>query len=306
MKYVFGHKNPDTDSIIAAMVMTEYLSKKGEKAKAYRQGNITKEVKFVLDYLNLEEPELLPELEAGTEVVLVDHNNPLETVENLDDLIVTHVVDHHAIKLNTGYHLNYRAEALGCTNSVLFKMFKEAGFEISKTTAIMMLSAIISDTLLFKSLTFTEEEKEIVEELTKIAGIDVEEYGLKLLKAGTDISDLTGSEILNVDAKTKNDFNVYIKISQINTADIDEVLLRKEELEEAINKEIKEEKFDLFILLITDIVKANSAAIIMGDRIDVAETAFNIKLKETTTFLKGVISRKKQVIPPLEEALRNS
>lgn len=306
MKYVFGHKNPDTDTIISAMIMTEFLNKKGVEAKAFRQGNINKEVQFVLDYLKLDAPELLPELEAGTEVVLVDHNNPTETVDNLDDLIVTDVVDHHAIKLNTGYPLNYRAEAVGCTNTILYKMFKEAGFEISKTTAIMMLSAIISDSLLFKSPTFTPEDQKIVEELDVIANIDIERYGLALLKAGTDLSDLSAREILKLDAKTKEDFDTIITIAQVNTADIDDVLQREEELKKAINDEIKENSLDLFILLITDIVNANSMAIIMGDKSDVAEDAFNNKVEEDKMFLEGVISRKKQVIPPIEEVLRNN
>ena len=164
MKYVFGHKNPDTDTIMSAIVMTEYLNKKGIEAKAFRQGNTTNEVQFVLDYLKIDAPELLPELESGVEVVLVDHNNPTETVENLNDLVVTDVVDHHSVKLRTAYPLNYRAEAVGCTNTILYKMFKESNFEISKQTAMMMLSAIISDSLLFKSPTFTLEDKEVVED----------------------------------------------------------------------------------------------------------------------------------------------
>lgn len=305
MKYVFGHKNPDTDSIISALVMTEYLNKKGIDAKAYRQGDITKEVQFVLDYIGIEAPELLPKLEAGTEVVLVDHNNPTETVDNLNELIVTDVVDHHALKLNTGYPLNYRAEAIGCTNSILYKMFKEAGFEISKNTAIMMLSAIISDSLLFKSMTFTDEDKKIVDELKTIVDIDVEKYGLELLKAGTDISDLTASQIINADAKAGKVMDVYMKISQINTADINDVLLREDELKDAINKEIEEKKINLFILLITDIINGNSMSIIMGNRTNIAEKAFDIKLEDSKALLKGVLSRKKQVIPPIEEVIKS-
>ena len=152
--------------------------------------------------------------ESGVEVVLVDHNNPTETVENLNDLVVTDVVDHHSVKLRTAYPLNYRAEAVGCTNTILYKMFKESNFEISKQTAMMMLSAIISDSLLFKSPTFTLEDKEVVDELVKISGIDVEKYGLDLLKAGTDISDLSAEEILNLDAKTKKDFNTKLEIGR--------------------------------------------------------------------------------------------
>lgn len=305
MKYVFGHKNPDTDSIISAIVMTEYLNKKGVESKAFRQGNITKEVQFVLDYVNINTPELLPELEAGMEVVLVDHNNPTETVENLADLIVTDVVDHHAIKLNTGYPLNYRAEAVGCTNTVLYKLFKESSFEISKRTATMMLSAIISDSLLFKSPTFTAEDKMVVDELVKIAGIDVEKYGLELLKAGTDISDLSAEEILNLDAKKKDDYNTRIIVAQVNTADVDDVLKREDELKDAIKKSIKDNNLDLFLLLITDIINANSMTIVMGEKVDIAEEAFGVKVVDDKILLKGVMSRKKQILPPIENVLKN-
>ncbi len=305
MKYVFGHKNPDTDSIMSAIVMTEYLNKKGIEAKAFRQGNITKEVQFVLDYLKIDAPELLPELESGVEVVLVDHNNPTETVENLNDLVVTDVVDHHSVKLRTAYPLNYRAEAVGCTNTVLYKMFKESNFEISKQTAMMMLSAIISDSLLFKSPTFTLEDKEVVDELVKISGIDVEKYGLDLLKAGTDISDLSAEEILNLDAKTKKDFNTRLVVAQVNTADIDDVLKREDELKDAINESIKNNSLDLYLLLITDIINGNSMTIAMGEKSSIAEEAFGVKIVDDKMFLKGVMSRKKQILPPIENVLKN-
>ncbi len=303
MKYVFGHKNPDTDSIMSALVMAEYLKQKGMEAKAFRQGEITKEVDFVLKHIGIDAPEILPKLEEGSKIVLVDHNDTNETVENIDDLVITDVVDHHALKLNTSYPLNYRAEAVGCTNTVLYKMFKEANLEISNTTAMMMLSAIISDSLLFKSPTFTKEDEKVVEELSKLVDIDVNKYGLELLKAGTDISDLDADAIINADSKTKEHKGIKLVVAQLNTADIDDVLKREEEIKTAINKQIKEDSLDLFVFLITDIINANSMSIILGKRTDIAERAFNVKIEEDKAFLEGVMSRKKQVIPPLEESI---
>lgn len=303
MKYVFGHKNPDTDSIMSSLVMTEFLKLKNIEAKAFRQGDITKEVRFVLDHIGIEEPELLPELEEGSKVVLVDHNDPKETVENLDDLIVTDVVDHHAIKLETSYPVNFRAESVGCTNTVLYKMFKEAGFEISEEVGMMMLSAIISDSLLFKSPTYTKEDQRVVDELVELLDIDVNEYGLKLLKAGTDISDLSAKEIINADAKTKEVDGKKLTVAQVNTADISDVLLREDELKSAILKQIDEEDLSLFLLLITDIVNANSMSIALGEKADVVEEAFGIKLEDDKALLEGVISRKKQVLPQVEELI---
>lgn len=303
MRYVFGHKSPDTDSIMSALVMTEYLKKKGIDAKAFRQGELNKEVEYILDYLKIEAPEMLPKLEAGSKIVLVDHNDPLESVENIDELVVTDVVDHHAIKLNTSYPTNFRAEAVGCTNTVLYKMFKEAGFEISENIAIMMLSAIISDSLLFKSPTFTKEDEQVVQELSKLVPFDVNEYGLKLLKAGTDLSDLTEKELINLDAKMKESDGVRRLIAQVNTVDIDEILKREEKIKKAALEEMEEKDINFFMLLITDIINANSMAIVLGEKADVVEKAFNKKIVDDKVFLEGVVSRKKQVLPPIEEVL---
>lgn len=303
MKYVFGHKNPDTDSILSALVMTEYLNKKKENAEAFRQGDLNKEVKYILDYLKIDAPKVLPELKAETKVVLVDHNDPLESIENLDELIVTDVVDHHAIKLNTSYPLNYRCEAVGCTNTILYKMFKEAGLKISEKTAIMMLSAIISDSLLFKSPTFTDEDEKVVDELKKLVSFDVEEFGLKFLKAGTDLSDLSEEELINFDAKLKEKGDIKFMISQVNTVDIDDVLKREDKIKEAMKKEIKEKDLSLLVFLITDIINANSMAIVLGDRIDAVVNAFGLEIKNDKVFLEGVVSRKKQVLPQVEEKI---
>lgn len=303
MRYVFGHKSPDTDSIMSALVMTEYLKKKGIDAKAFRQGELNKEVEYILDYLKIEAPEMLPKLEAGSKIVLVDHNDPLESVENIDELVVTDVVDHHAIKLNTSYPTNFRAEAVGCTNTVLYKMFKEAGFEISEDIATMMLSAIISDSLLFKSPTFTKEDEQVVQELSKLVPFDVNEYGLKLLKAGTDLSDLTEKELINLDAKMKESDGVRRLIAQVNTVDIDEILKREEKIKKAALEEMEEKDINFFMLLITDIINANSMAIVLGEKADVVEKAFNKKIVDDKVFLEGVVSRKKQVLPPIEEVL---
>lgn len=303
MKYVFGHKNPDTDSILSALVMTEYLNKKKENAEAFRQGDLNKEVKYILDYLKIDAPKVLPELKAETKVVLVDHNDPLESIENLDELIVTDVVDHHAIKLNTSYPLNYRCEVVGCTNTILYKMFKEAGLKISEKTAIMMLSAIISDSLLFKSPTFTDEDEKVVDELKKLVSFDVEEFGLKFLKAGTDLSDLSEEELINFDAKLKEKGDIKFMISQVNTVDIDDVLKREDKIKEAMKKEIKEKDLSLLVFLITDIINANSMAIVLGDRIDAVMNAFGLEIKNDKVFLEGVVSRKKQVLPQVEEKI---
>ena len=301
MKYIFGHKNPDTDSITSSLVMANFDKALGNEAKACRLGKVNKETEFVLNYLGIEAPELIESLEDGTDVILVDHGSYEESIENLDKLNILKVVDHHKLGLKTSYPLFYRAEPVGCTETVLYKLYKENAIEITKEIATLMISAIISDTLLFKSPTCTAEDKKAAEELSTIAGINVEEYGLEMLKAGTDISDFSIEEILTMDAKRATINTVDAIINQVNTACIDDVMKMQKELEEGMNKTIEKEGLDLFMLLITDIVNSNSQVIALGKNADLVEKSYGVKLENNTALLKGIVSRKKQVIPVLTE-----
>lgn len=301
IQYIFGHKNPDTDSIISSLVMANFEKALGNEAKACRLGKVNKETEFILNYIGVEAPELIESLEDGSEVILVDHANPKESIDNLDKVIIKKVVDHHQVLINTAYPLFYRAEPVGCTQTVLYKLYKENGIEITKTIAKLMLSGIISDTLLFKSPTCTIEDKKAAEELSTIAGINVEEYGMEMLKAGTDISDFSIADILTMDAKKTSIKGIETIVNQVNTACIDDVMKLKNELEEGINKTIAKENLDLFVLLITDIVNSNSQVIALGKNADLIEKSYGVKLENNTALLKGIVSRKKQVIPILTE-----
>lgn len=302
IKYIFGHKNPDTDSITSSLVMAEFEKQLGnENIKSCRLGKVNKETQFILNYLGIEAPELIENLEDGSEVILVDHANPKESIDNLDNVKIKKIVDHHQVLLNTSYPLFYRAEPVGCTQTIMFKLFKENGLKIDKKIATLMISAILSDTLLFKSPTCTDEDKKAAEELAKIAEIDIEEYGMEMLKAGTDISDFSIDEILTMDAKKTSIKDVLTIVNQVNTACIDDVMKLKNELEAGINKTIENEKLDLFVLLITDIVNGNSQVIALGKAADLIEKSYGVKLENNTALLKGIVSRKKQVIPVLTE-----
>ena len=298
---VFGHKNPDTDSITSSIVMANFEKKLGNDAESCRLGNINKETEYVLNYLGVEAPKLIDSVEDGANVILVDHNSYEESIDNLDKVNILKVVDHHKIVLSTSYPLYYRAEPVGCTETVLYKMYKEYGIEIDKKIAGLMLSAIISDTLLLKSPTTTDEDKKAVEELTKISDLDPESYGLDMLKAGTDLSSFSIEEILNLDAKQVTLKDTKTIINQVNTASIEEVMKKKVELEEGMEKIIKEKDLDLFMLLITDIINSNSQVIALGKAAGIIEKSYGVKLEDNTALLKGVVSRKKQVIPILTE-----
>ena len=300
---IFGHKNPDTDSICSSLVK-EILNKKNgcEKSKAVRLGNINKETQYVLNYLGIEAPELIEKVEEGQKVELVDHNEFNQSVEGIEKAKILGVTDHHRIaNFETSEPLYYNAKPYGCTSTILFEEFKSLGHEIERTEAILMASAIISDTLLLKSPTTTEHDKKALEELAKIANIDVNEYGLEMLKAGTDLDDFSEEELINIDAKSLDKEGTKFVIAQVNTVSIENVLKRQEKLEEAINKEIEEKGLSLFVLAITDILNSNSEIIALGSKADVVEKAFAKKLENNRAFLEGVVSRKKQLLPQIDK-----
>ncbi len=300
--YVFGHKSPDSDTITSSIVMAYLENEMGNsEAKAYRLGNINKETEFILNYLGIDAPELLESIEDGADVILVDHNSPAESIDNLENANILKVVDHHKLVLETSYPLFLRFEPVGCTETILCKLYEENGVEITKEIATLMLSAIISDTLLLKSPTTTEDDKVAVKKLSQIAEVDAEEYGLEMLKAGTDLSSFSIEEILSLDAKQIDFKDVKSIVNQVNTADISEVMVMKDELEDGMNKIIEEEGLDLFMLLITDIVNSNSQVIALGNSAGLVEKAYNVILKDNTVLLEGVVSRKKQVVPIMTE-----
>lgn len=300
---VFGHKNPDTDTICSSLVKSILEMKKNNKEViAARLGNVNKETQFVLDYLKIDAPVLIEKVEKDQQVILVDHNEFAQSADGIEDAKVIEVIDHHRIYgFQTTEPLYYTAKPYGCTCTILYNMFKEENIEIEKLEATLMASAIISDTLLLKSPTTTKKDVEALEALVKIANIDINAYGLDMLKAGTDLSSFSINEILNLDAKKVDIKGKNVIVNQVNTASIPDVMEMKEKLEAGMNEIIEKENLDLFLLLITDIVNSNSQAIVLGKEAALIEKSYNVKLENNTALLKGIVSRKKQVIPVLTE-----
>lgn len=298
---IFGHKNPDTDTICSSMVKQILNEKDGKtNTQAVRLGNVNKETQYVLDYLKIEAPELIEGVKEGQEVILIDHNEFSQSADGIEKAKIIGVIDHHRIaNFQTTEPLYYTARPYGCTSTILFKDFKQKGIEIEKTEAILMASAIISDTLLLKSPTTTSHDKEALEELAKIANIDLDTYGIEMLKAGTDLDDFSEEELINLDAKKFEENGVKCVIAQVNTVSIEDVLKRKEKLEEAINNEIEKDNLNLFVFAITDILNSNSQIIALGNRTDIIEKSY--KLEDNMAFLEGVVSRKKQILPMVEK-----
>lgn len=298
---IFGHKSPDTDTVTSSVVMANLENKLGNNAVACRLGNLNKETKFVFNYLGLEEPRLIENIEKGQNVILVDHNESKQSVDGIEEANILKVVDHHSIDFKVGYPLFYYAEPVGCTATILYKLYIQNNVEIDKNMAVLMISAIISDTLLFKSPTCTDQDKEAVKKLNEIAKLDIEKYGMDMLKAGTDLSDFTEEELIRLDAKEFKIANKNVIVAQINVVDVDDLMSKKSKLEEAINKVISEKCLGLFLFAITDIINSNSQIIAIGEMSDIVEKAYNVKLESNTALLKGVVSRKKQIIPILTQ-----
>lgn len=252
--------------------------------------------------MGIETPELIEKVEEGEKVILVDHNEFSQSADGIEKAKIIGVIDHHRIaNFQTTEPLYYTARPYGCTSTILYKDFVQKGLEIERKEAILMLSAIISDTLLLKSPTCTAHDVEAANELAKIANIDMNEYGLELLKAGTDLDDFSEEELVNLDAKKFEKDGVKCVIAQVNTVSIEDVLKRQEKLEEAIQNEINKNGLDLFVLAITDILNSNSEIIALGNRIDIIEK--NCKLENNRAFLEGVVSRKKQLLPMIEKSI---
>ncbi|AMQ72443.1 MULTISPECIES: manganese-dependent inorganic pyrophosphatase [Bacillus] len=302
---IFGHQNPDTDTICSAIAYADLKNKLGFNAEPVRLGQVNGETQYALDYFKQESPRLVET--AANEVngvILVDHNERQQSIKDIEDVQVLEVIDHHRIaNFETAEPLYYRAEPVGCTATILNKMYKENNVKIEKEIAGLMLSAIISDSLLFKSPTCTEQDIAAAKELAEIAGVDAEEYGLNMLKAGADLSKKTVEELISLDAKEFTLGSKKVEIAQVNTVDIEEVKKRQPELEAALSKVIAEKNLDLFLLVITDILENDSLALAIGDQASKVEKAFNVTLENNTALLKGVVSRKKQVVPVLTDAI---
>ena len=302
---VIGHKNPDTDSICSAIAYSELKNKLGQNTKPVRAGELNKETEFVMDYFKSEIPALNPDI-SGRDVILVDHNERTQTADGFEGAKILELIDHHRIaNFNVDEPLKVRMEPVGCTSTIIFDMYKENGLLPDKITAGLMLSAIISDTLLFKSPTCTEKDTIAGRKLSKIAEIDLAVYGVEMLKAGTALDDKTINELLNMDMKIFDVNDFKIGIAQINAVDEKAILAKKEEILLEISNIMKSDNLNMFMFVVTNILTNNSMGLVAGEKQEIVEKAFNSKIINSELTLEGIVSRKKQIVPPLTKALSN-
>ncbi len=313
--YVVGHKNPDTDSICSAIAFAYLWNKWKETGKfsdvmkidveavPARQGDINPETEFALKQFGFEVPEMITDA-TGKKIVLVDHSEKSQTVDNIDKAEILAIIDHHKIgDITTPNPILFVNYPVGCTATTLKILFDQTGIEIPKEIAGIMLASILSDTVIFKSATTTELDKKVAEELAKIAGVeDITKFGIELKSKLSAVDQLTARDIITRDFKDYEMSGKKVGVGQIELVDLSLIESRKDEIYEEMKKIKEEGGYAGIFFMLTDIMKEGTELMVVTDYPEVVEKAFGKKLEEKSVWLEGVMSRKKQVVPPLEKA----
>ena len=245
---------------------------------------------------------MMPEKQA---VILTDHNELGQAVEGIESGKIVEVIDHHRFGgLQTSEPIFINVRPVGCTCTIVTNMYQQYGVEIPQQIAGLLMSAIISDTVLFKSPTCTQADKDAVEYLAKIAGVDYKEYGLAMLKAGADIGDMTPADIVKNDSKEFQIGNYPMLISQLSVMDTDQVMAMQDEILANMAQVCEKEGYAMSIVIVTDIINEGSYLLFSGEPKNLIGEAFKQDASKSVMYLPGVMSRKKQIIPPLSEAVK--
>ncbi len=304
---VFGHKSPDTDATVSAIVWVWYLNTfTSNKAEAYVLGAINKETQFVLNKWKFNEPALIESVNENDEIVIVDTNNSQELFENINDANIIQIIDHHTLTgtLKSKKPVDIHIKPLASTATVIYDMLGTHTENIPDSIAGLILSSILSDTLAFRSPTTTNHDKNIAEKLAEKLNINIEEYSMEMFNAKSDISDFTDIGLIHLDSKKNMVGDKNIRVSVVETMNAKAVLDRLDGIVESMKNILSEEKdTDAILFFITDILKEESTVIIYDQFTkDLISTSFEVEVgsNEITKVLPGIISRKKQIIPMLK------
>ena len=300
--YVIGHQQPDTDAICSALGYARLKQAQGVDAIPARAGEINPETQFVLDRWDAESPSFIEDA-TGDQLILVDHNEYSQTVPGARDAKIVEVVDHHRIgDVKTSDPIYFRTEPVGSTATILTQLYDEADEEIDTQTAGLLLSGLLSDTVVLRSPTATERDRVVAERLADIATVDIEEYGKELLQGKSKIGEKSPHEMVLGDFKEFEFGSQLVGIGQVETVEPEVVLEQREEALDAMDDITAEREYNVFLLLVTDLLEEDTTALIAGDEVDTVEDGLETTFSDRETFLPGVMSRKKQVVPPLEDA----
>ncbi|MEF2231912.1 MAG: manganese-dependent inorganic pyrophosphatase [Pseudodesulfovibrio sp.] len=301
---VVGHKNPDTDTVASAIAVADLFTKRGQEAQAITQGAVAPETAFVLDKFGFAAPEIVTDA-TGKKIILVDHTDISQTIDNLDKGELLAVVDHHKLgDVTTSNPLEMWVWPVGCTGTVIKSMYDFYGVEVPKNIAGVLLCAILSDTVMFKSPTSTPQDKAAVEALAKIAGVaDVMALGMEMFKVKSAVDGTSATDLVFRDYKDFDMSGKKVGIGQLEVVDLSMLDAHKAGLQAEIQKVKAEGRHSVFLLL-TDIMKEGTEMLIASDDPSVVEKAFGVASKGEPVWLDGVMSRKKQVVPSFEKAFK--
>lgn len=301
---VFGHKVPDTDTVVSAIAYAWYLTEvKNTNAQAYVLGDLNKETAYVLEKFNIDTPEKLDALDEKDQVVIVDTNNPDELPDDLSKASLLEIIDHHKLTggITTSTPLSITMRPMASTASLIYTIANPELHKMPTNIAGLLLSGILSDTLKFRSPTTTDEDVEIAKELAKIANVDIDEYAENMFAKKSDISDLSPDDIILMDSKVyeiKN--NKKARLSVIETTNPETVLAIKNDIKKAILENINKENLDEMFFYVIDILNEESTLIVTSESAkQIAEESYGVQIQDDSVKLPGMVSRKKQLLPPL-------
>jgi len=307
---IIGHKNPDTDAVISAIAYANLKNLMGVKeATPAVAGPLNSETRFVLDHFKVPYPEMITDCEHQCrQVILVDHNEMAQAVDNLSMENVVGVVDHHRIGcFNSRIAIFYLNEPVGATAGIIANLYEQNRIPISRVMAGLMLSAIISDTVLLRSPTSTPRDADLVVKLAGIAGIDdPRKFGIELLKAKSNISSRSAWDLVTGDLKKYNFSDTKAAVGQIEVMDMNDLASKRAPILEEMNRLMEKEKLDMVVMMLTDVIKESSDLLFVGSAVAAVgfEKAFGGKIVDNSIYRDKVLSRKLQVIPPLDSAFR--
>ncbi len=300
--YIFGHTTPDSDSIVGAISLSYLKNQLGEDTTPTRQGELNPETKFILNRFGFKAPELKTTY-AGERVYLIDFMERSQSPKDIDEATILGIIDHHKLgDLTTDSPLEMWVRPVGCSNTIVKQMFDYYGVEIPKDLAGIMMCAILSDTVIFKSPTCTKEDTKACKELAQIAGVeDYKALGMEMFTVKSNVLNATKEELVLRDFKDFNMGGAKVGVGQLEVVDLTVFDNMKDELFSAMQKVKDEGERDTVLLLLTDIIKEGSQLLVVSDSISKIERAFNINLDRNEAWLPKVMSRKKQIIPFLEK-----
>ncbi len=298
MIYVVGHKSPDSDSVGSAIAVAELKGMLGEKCEARVAGEINAESKFILERFDFDVPEILDSAE-DEDIILVDHSDLSQAVDNLDKARIVGIVDHHKLgDVETSVPVEVLVRPLGCCCTIVKSLYDYYGKEVPRDIAGIMLCAILSDSVIFKSPTTTDEDRKVAGELAKIAGVeDLEGLGMEMFKVKSNVDGVSAKDLVTRDYKDFEMGGSKIGVGQLELIDLAMIKGREDELLEEMEK-LKDEGRGAVFLMLTDIMKEGSLLLCVSSEAGLREEVFG---ESENGWYDGMMSRKKQIVPKLEE-----